>query len=456
MKPSIIFLLTMSLIEFFPIVKRIQGNYENESNMASVIEEDRPILSIREGLVSQSVQTIWVKRRNKIIGYIELSEPVMVAQAEKEEEWGFFQFPNISKTENEDLVVTWHMKEDTYESYGKSPSRYYAPMISKDKGQTWAAKESTSYLINEGYDCLLSDSSTLRVNTPPAKDISEYTSFPKEVFRKGSYVFYEHNSVPSDLQGVYLYSIDKNHHFNSIHAKLDDPELLRYAIDGKMPIVWWGNIRQLSDNSLLAGVYPGKYLDKATNDVNSGISFYTSYDFGKTWQIKGRIPFRADGIADKLGDSCYEEPTFEVLKDGKLLCVMRTGSYSPMYKSFSSDRGRTWSIPVPFTPNGVLPWLKILNNGVLVLVSGRPGVQIRFSMDGTGRNWTSPIDMLPFMNSDGSYMRDVSCGYTSIIGTDDNSFYLVYSDFYTTNIYGQKRKAIMFRRIKVQTIINKK
>ena len=123
-----------------------------------------------------------------------------------------------------------------------------------------------------------------------------------------------------------------------------------------------------------------------------------------------------------------------------------------MYRSFSYNYGKTWTKPKPFAPNGVLPWLKLLNNGVLVLFSGRPGVQIRFSIDGKGKKWTTPIEMLPYMNVDGTYTRDVSCGYTSILGVDDNTFYMVYSDFMTKNENGENRKAIMFRKIEVKKI----
>ena len=174
-------------------------------------------------------------------------------------------------------------------------------------------------------------------------------------------------------------------------------------------------------------------------------------NLGKTWDYVGRISFVADGIADKRSsDNAYEEPAFEVLTDGTFLCVMRTGSTSPMYQSFSKDKGRTWSRPEPIAPNGVSPMLMRLGNGVLVLESGRPGVQLRFSLDGTRKDWTDPIDMVPFINEDGSYTRDVSCGYVSMIETGKDSFYMVYSDFTTKNTIGEVRKSIIGRKVTVK------
>ena len=154
---------------------------------------------------------------------------------------------------------------------------------------------------------------------------------------------------------------------------------------------------------------------------------------------------------DKRGDNEFDEPTFEVLPDSTFICVMRSGSTSPMYKTFSYDKGYSWTKPEPFTPNGVNPKLMRLGNNVLVLASGRPGVQLRFSLDGDGKTWTEPIEMLPFSYS--SFNKDMAfeatCGYANIIADGENSFYIVYSDFKTKNTKGEQRKAIMVRRVEV-------
>lgn len=175
------------------------------------------------------------------------------------------------------------------------------------------------------------------------------------------------------------------------------------------------------------------------------MSFYKSKDKGKNWKIVGKIPW----IEDKYNKRGYNEPAFELLKDSTLICIMRTGHDTPMYRTFSYDRGRTWTMPKPFTPNGVMPRLLLLKSGVLVLASGRPGIQVRFSLDGTGRTWTEPIEMIHFMRNKRSYIRDVSCGYASIIDDGDNSFYIVYSDFTTKDSSGSIRKSIWCRKITI-------
>lgn len=137
-----------------------------------------------------------------------------------------------------------------------------------------------------------------------------------------------------------------------------------------------------------------------------------------------------------------------------MICVLRTGNCSPLYKAYSNDGGKTWTEPKPFTPNGVKPDVLRLGNGILVLTSGRPGVQLRFCLDGIGELWTEPIEMIPFMNTDGTWdLEGATCGYTNILPADDNSFYMVYSDFKSKNENGELRKSIIFRKI---TIIKNK
>ena len=408
-------------------------------------------LTIREGIISKHAQRIRYKKDGKTIAIIKLSEPVLIAQAEQEERWGYFQFPGIGKSTDGELRITWQMADDTYEAYGKKPVRQRAPMWSKDGGKTWYAEKKMADVRSHGYNVQLKDGSFLEVYTPVAKDIRKIKNFPKAVARKGKESFYRVEDLPEELQGVYFARTNSDGSAEIIHSSLNDPGLLRNASDNLMPVVWWGNIKRLPDESLISGVYPTYYLDEEGKVSESGVSFYISRDNGLSWKIVGVIPFCKDGIADVKGSSCYEEPAFEILKDGTFICVMRSGSSSPMYKTFSYDKGKTWTVPKPFTPNGVKPVLKLLSNGVLVLASGRPGVQLRFSIDGSGKEWTKAIDMVPFMHSDGSFMQDVSCGYVSIIETGKNSFFMVYSDFTTKNEKGEIRKSIFGRKVIIKT-----
>lgn len=407
-------------------------------------------LAIDEGILTTGPLRIKYKVNGRPSARIEISAPYIVIQAENEEKWGYYQFPNVGKADDGTLVVTWQMKKDSHKTYGQDADRQYTPMMSKDCGITWTPQDRGYDKRVRGYNVDMTNGVRLQVSTPASKDIHSYKKFPKSVSKNGNRTYYIVEDLPNELQGVYLIRRNKQGKSLSIHAKLDDHGLLRYDIGGLMPVVWWGNIKELSDGTLLSGMYPCDYIESDGSILNNCVSFYESKDEGDSWKRVGRIPFVKDGIADVKGEGGFTEPTFEILADSTLICVMRSGSTSPMYKSFSNDLGKTWTKPEPFTANGVKPALILLRNGVLALVAGRPGIQVRFSLDGKGVAWTEPIDMIPFMNEDGSFIQDVSCGYPSIIDADDDSFYLVYSDFTTKNKNGDERKSIVCRKVTVK------
>ena len=414
-----------------------------------------PSFTIEEGCVSQKKETILIKRRGKTVARIKLGEPTIVAQAEREEIWGFFQFPTIGKTEDGVLIVSWSFADDSYVSYGKD---YSGSKISFDGGRTWIAPDSY-YFAGGSYSVKLSNGEVLYTLTPASKDIGSYADFPSAVSDTPieGYTFYKESELPRELKGVYFNRRYKDGSFQEIHGVLKDSCLLRYAINYSMPIVWWGNIKKKADRTIVAGTYPAYYQNAEGKVLSSAVSFYESADDGFNWELVGSIPYQTHGESIMTnvfdGNEGFSEPAFEILRDSTFICVMRTGSTTPMYKSISKDMGKHWSVPVPFTSNGVRPNLLLLRNGVLVLSSGRPGAQIRFSTDGDGEKWTLPIDMLPFAGKRGEYDEmsvGVSCGYTDIIEAGKNSFYIVYSDFKTKNEKGELRKAIMFRKVEIR------
>lgn len=448
-------LLLLSLIVVLPLVlgmaSPIKMTDARERNAVIKIETE-PNLDIHEGYVSQREETVLVKKGRKTIARIHLSEPVVVAQAEHEEKWGYFQFPSIGRAEDGTLIVSWQMKDDSPKTYGVKSVRHNTPMMSKDGGKTWQPQDKEYERFVKGYNVVMSDGSKLQVNTPKAKDIRSYKSFPKPVVKEENGEYFLEDSLPTDLQGVYFNYNKPGYNVRTIHSRLNDPGLVRAATDNLLPVVWWGNIKQLNDLSLVAGVYPCDYVLESGELLKGGVSFYRSTDEGKSWSVIGKIPPDSTSYSrkGKWDEDGFSEPAFEILADSTFLCVMRTGMTAPMYKSFSNDFGKSWSKTEAFTPNGVKPKLLTLGNGVLVLASGRPGIQLRFSVDGTGRNWTEPIEMMPYMNEDGSFTRDVSCGYTSLLKEGENSFYLVYSDFTRRNKLGEIRKTILCRKISIK------
>ncbi|MCX6625876.1 MAG: sialidase family protein [Acidobacteria bacterium] len=118
----------------------------------------------------------------------------------------------------------------------------------------------------------------------------------------------------------------------------------------------------------------------------------------------------------------------------------------PMYQARSRDLGRTWTRPMAFTPAGSMPRLLLLGNGTLVLASGRPGVDLRFSFDGLGKHWTTPRPLLPPKPSG---KPGDTCGYTDLVALDKSTFLVVYSWFERPGADGLPHKAILVRRVSV-------
>jgi hypothetical protein len=403
---------------------------------------------IKHGIPAYDKTVVDYKKEGKSVFKVTLEKPVIIDIASKPEGWGYFQFPNISSDLNGNTIVTWSLAEDAVTAYGKGN---IGMKKSIDKGKTW--KEGDKNAIYGGIQ--IPNGDIISIHTPVAVNVKELDLGEPIYSAKETYgrtmTFYRYRDIPAELQGIYLKRKTKdNPEWQIEHNVLNDSNLVRQTDSGMFPVVWWGDIKVESDSSLIAVTYPAIYEEGDSISLSTA-SAYISYDYGKTWNIRGRIPYHYDPILDKNGNKrtvwAYTEPAFEILEDGTYLTILRTTDglgNSPMYASISKDKGKTWTQPEAITRAGVLPRLLQLENGTLVMSSGRPGVQLRFSTDGKGLNWTDPFEMLYFKNEE-----EVSCGYTGLLPISKNSFLIVYSDFKYLNEKGEMRKAIKVREVKV-------
>ena len=95
----------------------------------------------------------------------------------------------------------------------------------------------------------------------------------------------------------------------------------------------------------------------------------TSTDEGHSWKYLSTV---AAPVAGEAVGEGFVEPAITLLKDGRLLCIMRAGHRFPLYASWSSDNGKTWTPPV-YTglDRGCDPCLITLSDGRVALSWGR-------------------------------------------------------------------------------------
>ena len=94
----------------------------------------------------------------------------------------------------------------------------------------------------------------------------------------------------------------------------------------------------------------------------------TSQDQGRTWDYLSTVAAPVPG--DPVGQG-FDEPTILRLRDGRILCVMRTGHFSPLYAAWSSDDGKTWTEPrYTGLERGCDPHLLMLEDGRILLSYG--------------------------------------------------------------------------------------
>lgn len=436
-------------------IQTVTGNYQEQ-------------FIIHEGILCEHKQTVRFKRDGRKIGKVKLGEPVVVAIAEEPYLWGYFQFPTIDRMGDGTLLISWQMKADSYKTYGQS-NVGKNKMMSRDNGKTWIDYDG-SYDIEKYSYSVFDGKEYMSFYAQNATDITKEADFPTPIDviedHGIKYAFFQESDLPEKLSGINLRKWkDRNAYASEMdyyHAKFNDEGLCRYATDNQYTPLWNGEVKQLNNGDVVGCTYRGFYRDENGKILPSGISFYKWNEDMVSWDHLGGIPFQPDRIIEPGSNERrvwgFSEPTFSELEDGTLVCVVRSSheeNLGPMYWSISKDGGRNWTKPLPFSPNGVKPHLLELGNETLVLTSGRPGVQLRFNFDKTGENWTEPMDMLPFMNEDGSYTRDVSCGYTGLLPINNNSFYMVYSDFLEHDKSGNVRKAIKIRKIIVNNYIRR-
>jgi hypothetical protein len=405
--------------------------------------------SLPLGFAVYKATTVHYNRDGRAAFALQFKEPVVVGVATKPEKWGYFQFPTLDRLTDNSIRARWNLNDDAMEAYG---NHKFGEAISTNGGAGFQASvQHTDPLTT----LTLPNGDRLTIHTPKPIPVTEL-QLPDSVggsmdtYSKSITRYYRLKDLPERGRAIYFDRFTRGDTaWRTEKASITDPQAARHVLRGNLPIIWWGDMHMAADKSIVAGPYPGFFVGAdGKADPFHHVFFYRSADNGHNWNIQGRIHYIPDMAIDPKGEKRmgFTEPGYEVLPDGSMICVVRTTDglgNGPMYVSRSTDNGVTWSKAAVMTASGVLPRLLQLQNGVLVLSSGRPGVQLRFSNDGQGKVWSNAFEMLPYID----YKDQVSCGYTGLLPTGPDRFLVVYSDFRYMNEKGEIRKAIKVREV---------
>ena len=395
---------------------------------------------------------------------LQLKPAAVVAVSQPgETRWGRWQFPAISRLPDGCLLTTINDTGDADTEYGLPGPAF----VSNDGGATWSAftPDESMLAISHSVISEVNDGERLIVPMSPSPRVDP-DALPPVVHEAQAYGvvrYYDLNGFSPALQAAAAslpasrwtpatqtwtreeVSLDMAQ--GMVRLRPGEMVMPRAYIDNRI-VNWDGRLYYPDYHALHRLPYgsPPKHLV---------CWCLTSDDNGRSWGRRGLI------AADGTGNLLMGEPTLSMTTRGDLACVIRTLDHrvGPLLITYSSDRGRTWTSPTKLFDYGVMPQSLLLDCGVMILVSGRPGVFLMCSPDGCAREWTAPISLVPAVSratvpADSSTSAEppaTSCGYTRVLATGPNRFLVVYSVFDHHNADGMQSKAVMVREITVDS-----
>lgn len=405
---------------------------------------------------------------------VTLGPEVIVSMADPEERtWGYWQFPTISRLPGGGLLYTVNNNQDDDLCYGHAAPAF----LSHDHGETWqpADLDEKGLTIAHSPVCEVFDGEFLCVPMPLGFRVSDLPgeAIANPVSQWEDYIprsFHRLDRFPkpvkeyfAHLRGVRWTPARRQWREEKVRWDLRD-YLLRVDGGGMVGHAWsrtsleYRPVRRQGE--LLDANYKVSYMhDDGSAPRGFEVWCMASRDNGRSWQRRGLIAGDPDGTMPTT------ETAISLTSRGDLVCVIRTTHrlQLPMWVTVSKDGGRTWGRPRTLFDHGVLPNLELLGNGVLVLSFGRPGVDLSFSIDGTGRDWTRPVTVLPaglpkgsrwtweeVLQADPNHVGLQKDGYTSMVPVAQDSFLLAYCDMAHEDVRGRKRKAAKVRRVTVR------
>ncbi|MBQ9788054.1 MAG: exo-alpha-sialidase [Lentisphaeria bacterium] len=158
-----------------------------------------------------------------------------------------------------------------------------------------------------------------------------------------------------------------------------------------------------------------------------------SKDDGKTWTYLATI---MEDTTNKYPEGPNETAMVE-LANGDILAYVRTGGHlTPLVQFRSKDGGKTWGDMTEVDKGGVNPAARLLKNGTLVLISGRPNLYLYIDFTGTGKNYQKY-----------TVWKGSGSSYASVLELEPNKIMVIYDE----SDFGSWRNGSRFSRIMAVT-----
>ena len=428
--------------------------------------------------------------------HIKFGRPAVVAVSPPgETRWGHYQFPIIARLDDGRLAVSYSVHSDSTMSYGAAnPVR-----ISSDGGKTWREAKPGELDASTAGGIIFPDGEAIKFPAQKPLDAAKL-NLPKvsvahtDLYGRKSDC-YRLGDLPEDLQRVRLLRRKPGEtQWREEWARIAIPEIIVRVFRREYSDIGWSDPNILIQPRISTEFF-WTFTPDGTVPARYAIIVLRSDDRGRTWRLWGRPGYFPDAAAERAAtqpflddpNSIYNQlwggkdaapiPNFDVgglyepgvvsFGNGRMICVMRTdtgGTHEPMFIARSTDWGKTWTALEIITPFGVMPKLVQLDNGVIALVYGRPGVQLLFCTDGKGEVWHSPMTLLPEpgektratvgrrsggVSTDRQVGHDDTCGNCTVLKTGPDRFLVAYSDFRHTNAMGERCKAIKVQEVVV-------
>lgn len=332
---------------------------------------------------------------------IELLEEVVVAGSEDHASHKAWAAAEVAA--NGDLLVAHKDASD----HGRTADSFVMLARSRDNGKTWTTRMILPAAPDGSYGWITNHGMTRLHDGTIVMNVIRHWNIQKNGERKYS------------SHGSFMRSRDNGETWEGPF-----PEFVPSFLNDLGETYSYGRIMELSDGRLMA---PFAGVPRGMDDYSLrsvGVGF--SSDGGETW---GDYSIIHD---DRVGDLKTNETDLLKLKDGRYLAMVRSNPTKWLYKSFSSDEGKTWT-PIEKTEiPGNCPSLLRLNSGAILCGfrdrrAESPGMGFGVSYD-EGASWQSYGNLYEAPNWD--------CAYPSLVRLPNGN---IFCSFYTSavpDIYG--------------------